>query len=110
MNLNKPATQIRTFRQTLDYTGPAEKRNKTLLGLIFFTLALLIYGYAGMVKAACTPSGSTDWMITTDQLAQDIRPRDCATVLQSPPDFRWPDVISSGGYTLTLTYPDGHTR
>jgi len=49
-------------------------------------------------------------MASSDPLVQNIQPGDCATAQQSPPDFRWPDVISSGGYTLTLSYPDGHTR
>ncbi|MGE5467800.1 MAG: heparinase II/III family protein, partial [Ignavibacteria bacterium] len=45
--------------------------------------------------------------LANNPLAQDIRPHDCDTVLQTPPDFRWPEVISSGGYTITLIYPDG---
>jgi hypothetical protein len=63
-----------------------------------------------VMAQTCSPNTATDWMITSDQSAQDIRPRDCAVVEQTPPDFRWPDVIGSGGYSLTLTYPDGRTR
>jgi hypothetical protein len=58
----------------------------------------------------CTANTTPDWMSNAqanNPLAQDIRPRDCDTVQQTPPDFRWPEVVNSGGYTLTLTYPDG---
>jgi hypothetical protein len=61
----------------------------------------------------CVQNTTSDWMttkMTSDPLAQDIRPHDCAVVQQTPPDFRWPDVLTSGGYSLTLTYPDGHTK
>ncbi|HEX5804283.1 MAG TPA: carbohydrate-binding protein [Azospira sp.] len=60
--------------------------------------------------AGCVPQTARDWMVTSNPLSQDVRPPDCATVLQSPPDFRWPDVISSGGYQLMLSYPDGRVR
>lgn len=62
---------------------------------------------------SCTPNTNEDWMAKAaagDPVAQDIRPRDCDTVQQTPPDFRWPDVIKSGGYSVTLTYPDGRVR
>ena len=58
----------------------------------------------------CVPSSTVDWMVTGNPMAQDVRPRDCDTVQQSPPAFRWPDVIKSGGYQVTLTYPDGRAR
>ncbi|WP_415062170.1 heparinase II/III family protein [Bdellovibrio sp.] len=51
-----------------------------------------------------------DWLVTTNVLAQVVRPTDCANVEQTPPDFRWPEVASSGNYQVTLTYPDGHTK
>lgn len=71
---------------------------------------LLATAAGAQSASGCVPQTAVDWMTTTNPLNQDIRPRDCASVLQSPPDFRWPDVISSGGYQLTLTYPDGRTR
>lgn len=74
---------------------------------------LIVLGLGTSLTASaqtCTPNTANDWMITSDQLAQDIRPRDCATVEQTPPDFRWPDVSTSATYAVTLTYPDGHTR
>ena len=61
----------------------------------------------------CVPNTTADWMSTNAAsvfFAQAVAPIDCAVVQQTPPDFRWPDVISIGGYSLTLTYPDGNTR
>ena len=51
-----------------------------------------------------------DWMQVNDPLAADIRPRDGATVEQTPPDFSWPDISKEARYTLQLTYPDGSTK
>ena len=69
---------------------------------------------AGLPFAAqaqtCVPGATADWMATSDQLAAPIRPAECASVEQSPPDFGWPDVSSNGAYQVTLTYPDGHAK
>ncbi|HEX8963566.1 MAG TPA: heparinase II/III family protein [Rhodocyclaceae bacterium] len=79
-------------------------------------MAAFAAGAPGAARAqsqGCTPNTAADWMTNAfagNPLAQDIRPHDCDTVQQTPPDFRWPDVVSSGGYTLTLTYPDGTTH
>ena len=66
---------------------------------------------AGLTFAAqaqtCVPGATADWMVTSDQLAAPIRPAECASVEQSPPDFGWPDSSPDGVYQVTLTYPDG---
>ncbi len=61
-------------------------------------------------QTGCVPTTVVDWMVTGNQLDQDIRPHDCETVQQSPPDFRWPEVFDGGDYQVILTYPDGRTR
>src|SRR6266404_91991 len=58
----------------------------------------------------CVPGATADWMATSDQLAAPIRPAECASVEQSPPDFGWPDISPDGVYQVTLTYPDGHAK
>jgi chitodextrinase len=69
---------------------------------------------AGLPFAAqaqtCVPGATADWMVTGDQLAAPIRPAECASVEQSPPDFGWPDLSSDGVYQVTLTYPDGRAK
>jgi hypothetical protein len=57
----------------------------------------------------CVPQTTQDWMASTGSSAP-VRPADCATVEQSPPDFSWPDLSADAQYTVTLTYPDGHSR
>ncbi len=81
-----------------------------------FTLLVLVLGVLLPFRASaqsCVPNTMSDWMavaIANNPLAQVVRPNNCAVVQQTPPDFRWPDVISSGGYTVTLTYPDYRTK
>jgi hypothetical protein len=52
---------------------------------------------------------SQDLLVTTDPHDAMIRPRECSTVEQNPPDFSWP-YFGSGPYTLNLTFPDRHTE
>ncbi len=85
------------------------------MGCAVLSAAILGLGLLPLTASAqsCVPNTTADWMasrVASDYSAQAIRPTDCAVVLQTPPDFRWPDVISSGGYSVTLTYPDGHTK
>ena len=47
-------------------------------------------------------------MTTGDPLAAAVRPAECSTVEQSPPDFGWP--ATGGTYQLTITYPGGTTK
>src|SRR5262245_32738700 len=61
---------------------------------------------------ACVPDTTPDW-ITAIPMAfssAQVRPADCATVEQSPPDLSWPDLSLDGAYEVTLTYPDGHSK
>ena len=43
-----------------------------------------------------------DWMDADDPLAARVRPGDCATVEQSPPDFGWPQLHDLARYEMTL--------
>src|SRR5918992_1506186 len=75
-------------------------------------LALLLAAVLPFAALAqtCVPSATADWMVSSDPLAAPIRPAECASVEQSPPDFGWPDVSADGIYQVTLTYPDGRAR
>lgn len=114
--MNKVAS--RPARAGLD-TGfvnqrPARHRRsewrQALLLAGFGWIALMAGPAVAQTNAGCTPVTGSDWMTAANPLAQAIRPRDCATVEQSPPDFRWPEASSSASYSLTLIYPDGHAR
>jgi hypothetical protein len=77
--------------------------------VVVFAL-LLAVGFPLAAQAqTCVPDTTPDWMASTSSSAP-IRPADCATVTQTPPDFSWPDLSSDAEYVVTLTYPDGHTR
>jgi hypothetical protein len=69
---------------------------------------------AGMAACAgslaCEKQKANDWLVLDDPLAAAVRPADCATVEQTPPDFGWPDIGKDTKYTLNLTYPDGTTK
>jgi hypothetical protein len=60
----------------------------------------------------CVPDPTSDWMgsMPLHQSSAGVRPSDCATVQQTPPDFSWPDLSADAQYQVTLTYPDGHTK
>jgi len=53
-----------------------------------------------------------DWTASIPPSSSSVRvwPADCATVVQSPPDFSWPDLSPDAQYSVTLTYPDGRVR
>lgn len=60
----------------------------------------------------CIPDPTPDWIasVPLHQSSAQVRPLDCGTVEQTPPDFSWPDLSADAQYQVTLTYPDGHTK
>lgn len=49
-------------------------------------------------------------MVVSDPLAAAVRPADCLTVQQTPPDFSWPDISKDAKYTVDLIYPGGQAK
>src|SRR5918992_1220459 len=84
------------------------QRHWNRLGYLAIFLAALL-PFAARAET-CVPSAKADWMVSSDPLAAPIRPAECASVEQNPPDFGWPDVSADGAYQVTLTYPDGRTK
>jgi hypothetical protein len=74
-----------------------------------WTLFLATAAPCAAQAQTCVPDTTPDWMASTGSSAP-IRPADCATARQTPPDFSWPDLSSDAVYVVTLTYPDGRTR
>jgi len=61
----------------------------------------------------CAADAARDWMVETmaaGTSSAPIRPADCATVEQTPPDFSWPDHGPGARYEFSLTLPNGTTR
>jgi hypothetical protein len=79
----------------------------------FLLAGVLFAVFAGGVLAADVKcGGQQDFLVRSDPLLAPVRPTDCFTLTQSPPEFTWPP---QGGdtkftYTLTLTYPDGRSE
>ena len=80
-------------------------------------LAGFLVALAASLGAAAQPPASVkcgaqeDLLARSDPLLAPVRPSDCVTVEQTPPDFTWPPQGNLGDkftYTLTLTFPDGH--
>ena len=62
--------------------------------------------------SSCIPVQAVDWITSASLIhpgAAVLRPADCALVQQNPPDFSWP-YIDNGPFTVSLTFPDGHTE
>jgi hypothetical protein len=77
-------------------------------------LALLLVGGSPVMARAqtCVPDTTPDWIASVPMASSSaqVRPPDCATVEQTPPDFSWPDLSADAQYQVTLTYPDGHSK
>ena len=89
----------------------AQRRPVNAAAALKAGLALLLFAaWHGVAAASCVPLTGSDWMVSNDPLAARIRPGDCATVEQSPPDFGWPDLSNDASYEVTVTYPGGATK
>ena len=52
-----------------------------------------------------------DILERSDPLLAPLQPPDCATVMQTPPDFTWPPQDGDANtYTVTLVFPDGKSE
>src|ERR1700687_6195722 len=72
---------------------------------------LLVAAAASVQPAHAQSCGAqSDFLVRSDPLLAPIRPADCATVFQAPPDFTWPPQSGSNTYTVSLTFPDGRTE
>ncbi len=63
------------------------------------------------VDAAPQTCGTfSDILVRSDPTLAPVRPADCATVTQSPPEFTWPPQDGKKSYVLTLLHPDGRSE
>lgn len=67
---------------------------------------------AAGASGATTPcaAGKSDFLVRSDPHLAPVRPADCSTTTQSPPEFVWPPQNGKNTYTLQLTHPDGRTE
>src|SRR6185295_4851659 len=78
--------------------------------VLFLALSAATSAFASRIASDCAQDAPADWMNVSDPHAAQVRPRDCAEVEQTPPDFGWPDIGKDARYELTLTYPDGRRK
>jgi hypothetical protein len=68
----------------------------------FVAAALPALAQAG---AACGPK--SDFLVRSDPTLAPIRPLDCSTITQTPPEFTWPPQNGDNEYEVTLRMPGG---
>lgn len=55
--------------------------------------------------AAC--AAKSDILVRSDPTLAAVRPVDCSTITETPPEFTWPPQNGKNTYEVTLTFPDG---
>jgi hypothetical protein len=51
-----------------------------------------------------------DFLVRSDPLLAPLRPVDCSTVTETPPEFTWPPLQGKYTYAVILRFPDGHSE
>src|SRR6185503_16192651 len=82
---------------------------RVLIGALALVLGACWWSLA-RAQASCVPGSGADWMASSDALAARVRPQECVSVEQTPPDFGWPELSPDSQYFVTVTYPDGSQR
>ena len=71
-------------------------------------LAATVLLPAALAAHAADPcAAKSDILVRSDATLAPVRPTDCSTVTQSPPEITWPPQSGQNTYTVTLTLPDG---
>lgn len=63
---------------------------------------------AASSHAAC--GVHSDFLTRSDATLAPVRPADCATVMQTPPEFTWPPQNGSNAYQVILHFPGGRAE
>jgi hypothetical protein len=74
-----------------------------------FALLVAILLFAPWAQAApCM--GHSDFLVRSDPSLAPVRPADCSTVTQTPPEITWPPQSGENTYVVTITGPDGRSE
>ncbi len=75
-------------------------------------IPFILLGFAlALSSAAHSACGEhSDFLVRSDSLLAPVRPADCATITQTPPEFTWPPQDRSSTYTVTLRFADGRVE
>lgn len=85
-----------------------QARRRPLALLATGLLAAAALFALGKAHAAC--GEQRDFLVRQDPLLSAVRPVDCATLMDGPPQFTWPLQEGRNTYTVALRFPDGHTE
>jgi hypothetical protein len=86
--------------------------HRAMRTVLLLLAALILAAAAPGVRAQARCGGQSDFLVRSDPLLAPVRPHECATLTQTPPEFTWPPQSGDTPftYTLTLTHPDGKTE
>ncbi len=91
-------------------TVPARSLEARRARFIIGSTVLLVGAALWMANAHAQGCGEQhDMLVASDPLAL-VRPVDCASLLAPAPDFSWPAQDGARGYSIALTFPDGHVE
>src|SRR5690349_22134819 len=80
--------------------------------LVVESLATAVIGWAAIPQRVAPPprpcGTQSDILVRSDATLAPVRPSDCSTITQTPPEFTWPPQDGSHTYVVSLTHPDGH--
>src|SRR5689334_19802927 len=71
-------------------------------------IAAALCGAALHAHAAC--GEHKDFLTRSDPTLAPVRPADCGTTAQTPPEFTWPPRKEDASYQVILKFPDGRAE
>ena len=71
-------------------------------------LTALLLAAAIPAHAAC--GAHNDFLVRSDPTLAPVRPADCGTTAQTPPEFTWPPRKGDASYQVILKFPDGRAE
>lgn len=73
-------------------------------------LAFLAFASLSPFASAAPCGAQKDIIVRSDPTLAPVRPQDCTTVTQSPPEFTWPPQDGNNTYQVIITFPDGRAE
>jgi hypothetical protein len=73
-------------------------------------LAFAVLGVCSAANASPQCAPKSDFLVRSDPTLAPIRPVDCSTVTQTPPEFTWPPQSGDNTYEVLLTQPGGNVE
>jgi hypothetical protein len=83
-------------------------KQKTHITHCLRTLFAAFLVAAAHAHAACAPH--KDFLVRSDATLAPVRPEDCATTSQTPPEFTWPPRKGDESYQVIVKFPDGRAE